>query len=461
MKKYLFIKFIVGFLSISVWLITGCVGISHAGEKSTNYLSSKKSFLTDKQIKSLDTHAAKTLPECGFVYSKESVGTVTDDAIYECIERADYWFWFEGYKVLGLFRHKLDDFHGQFYNLKFSNGISNTQLSRFHILDDYLGKRLLPYISAISKLNQEKLLRKILIFYSDNLVFAKAMMDKGVSVRNVLLSQIGEGGQFWASCEAYMLFLNKNIEFYQSNNSLYEPIPDVDRGMGTKPSYRWEDLHHLTDTEMRTPCHDVIERLARANPELLNKKNNYDGATSLHYYVRGLYIKKSIDLKLLRVLTTSSNINMRANNGNTPLHDIFFGSADPTQEVIKALLALDANINIKNNKGNTPLHEFLARKLPEGYTKNHPKIIKLMVTLGAGINMKNNRGNTPLHEFLDEQFIQADKELLKLTSSITSNDLNIVKAMIELGADINIKNKKGIMVKDMLSKRRDLSGVLK
>lgn len=355
MKKYLFIKFMVGFLSISVWLITGCVGISHAGEKSTKYLSSKKNFLTDKQIKSLDTHAAKTLPECGFVYGKESVGTVTGDAIYQCIEGVSRWFGVAGYKILGFSYEQSADFHGKFYNLKHPSGISDIQLSRFHELDDYLGKRVLPYVLAIPKLDQEVLLRKILMFHSGNLVFIKTMMDKGVSVRNVLLSQIGEGGHAWASCESFLLILNKNIGLYKDKKTLNEPVPSYEKG--EHPSYRWKDIFHLTDFGYNI-CPEAIKRLVQANPdELLNKRLAMSEGNPLHNYLAGVDMSRPESVPLIKMLTTPINVNMKSKWSGTPLHgflsNIATRASSQDKHMITWFIEQGANINLKNAEGVT------------------------------------------------------------------------------------------------------------
>jgi hypothetical protein len=142
------------------------------------------------------------------------------------------------------------------------------------------------------------------------------MINKGVPVKDVLLRQIGEGGTLWAPCEAYNLFLNQNIKLYKDNKTLYEPISDIDGQKGINSSYRWEDLHHLSDHTYNV-CPEAIEKLARANPALLNKRQNYSGANPLHLYLSGL----NVDIELVNKLITSANINMKTNLGNTPLHE--------------------------------------------------------------------------------------------------------------------------------------------
>lgn len=177
------------------------------------------------------------------------------------------------------------------------------------------------------------------------------MINKGVPVKDVLLRQIGEGGTLWAPCEAYNLFLNQNIKLYKDNKTLYEPISDIDGQKGINSSYRWEDLHHLSDHTYNV-CPEAIEKLARANPALLNKRQNYNGANPLHLYLSGL----NVDIELVNKLITSANINMKTNLGNTPLHEFLINHkslANINQQIIKMMIARGANINIKNNEGVT------------------------------------------------------------------------------------------------------------
>ena len=341
---------------ISVLLIWGCASTVHPHEKSSDYLSKQKRVLTDKQIQSLDAHAVKALPECFFIYDKKPDSIITNDTLDQCIYKVSNWFNIVGYKILGLSDAQTLTFHEQLV-LKFPSGLPDNHLSRFHILDDYLGKRIIPYISAMPKQDQEKLVRQIFFSYSDNLSFIKTMINKGL-VKNVLLIQIGEGGNKWASCQAYMLILKKNIELYKDKKTLYEPVPDYEGRTGAFSSYRWMDLYHLTDPAYNI-CPEVIERLVRANPEFLNKKrDSWSQTTPLNQFLSAPQNTPK-RFQIIKMLTTPVNINLKNGIGNTPLHT-FLGSHDPTtannlndsdKQIVQWLIEQGADINLKNNKG--------------------------------------------------------------------------------------------------------------
>lgn len=326
----------------------GYAVISHADVKKDSN-GTKKNLLNDKQISLLDAQAAKTLLECHFIYHKKSIGHIKESDIYECVDRLSYWFWSSGnYKILGF---------------------SDKKINLINLLDDYMGSRLIPYVLELNKLDQERFLKKIALYYSNNVAFIKILVGHGISVKNVLLQQVGEGGGFWASCKVYTLFLNKNLKLYKENKTLYESVPAVaaDELKGLSPFYRWEDLHHLSNPTYNI-CPDAIEKLARANPALLNKRQRYGGDTPLHLYLSGL----DYNIKLVNTLTTAVNMNMKNNRGNTPLHEFLInnrGVDKINKNVIEMMIARGANINIKNNKGVTVKDLILKRPDLSGFFK--------------------------------------------------------------------------------------------
>ena len=308
MKKYLRHR-LANNLLISMLLLGNCSCLTYAEAKSSDYLTDQKKLLTTKQVQALDANASKTLPECGFVYRKVTVGKVTEDDIFQCIHKAETtWFGTTGYKSLGLTYQQIEYFHGH---------EADQELNRFHMLDDYLGNRLVPYILALPNVDQVKLLREIIHFHSDNLGFIKALMDQGISVKAVTLTRTGRGGNSAALCATFMLILNKNLAFYKNKKTLYESIPYVEQGYD--PSYRWKDLLHITDPNY-TICPEVIKRLAGISPTLLNK-SNAEGETPLHQIlISSANEPERLPLSLIKVLTTPININKKSSYGDTPLH---------------------------------------------------------------------------------------------------------------------------------------------
>jgi hypothetical protein len=340
---------IVKYLLFVILLALFCSGASRA-DSSYSFNEKESPLLTTKQIKLLDAKAAKAVPECRFIYHKVPIGSINGGDIYKCTESWAMWFWTGGKEeALG--------------RLPESKRIISLKL-----LDAYLGDRVMPYISSLPKYDQAKLLRKIVVFHTENLVFIQTMIERGVSVEKVLLSQIGDGGP-WASCDAYMLFLNKNIALYQNDKTLYEPIFGADEEDTESPyrSYRWKDMHHLTDSAYNI-CPEAIVRLARANPELLNKKDSsgYYEDTPLVLFLRQAFIKNPSDIRIVNELITPININMKDSNDDTPLHSFLTNenaSLEYKKKIVKIMISRGADINIKNKKGITAKYLMLEHKL--------------------------------------------------------------------------------------------------
>lgn len=362
MKRYFHVPLVSNYLLLTILLALFYSGISHANSSGASKQNTR-SLLSYEQIKWLDARVARDIPECGFIYQKVLIDGVKGKDIFACIDRLNSWLW-SGEKYRGL-------------------KLSNQEINDFRLLDDYLGNRMMPYVLALPKTDQSQFVRKLALFRSENLSFIQSLINQGVSVTGVLLQEVNEAGGVWGSCSAYRIFLNKNIALYQNDKTLYEPMLEasgiyelpinVREELGTtKPyyKYRWEDMHHLADPTYNI-CPESIKRLARANPKLLNKRWRYDGATPLHLYLRGSFMQSSGDIQLVGTLITSVNVNMRSNDGNTPLHD-FIVNTNPTnvaniKRVIKMMIARGANINLKNNQGITVKDLILKRKDLTGF----------------------------------------------------------------------------------------------
>ena len=85
-------------------------------------------------------------------------------------------------------------------------------------------------------------------------------------------------------------------------------------------------------------------------------------------------------------------------------------------KVVKCLIENGANINIRDNNGQTPLYH--------AADEDKFEIVKYLIDFGAWIDLKNTVNNyTPLHAAVEE------------------GHQNVVKFLIENGANVNICNK--------------------
>ncbi len=134
------------------------------------------------------------------------------------------------------------------------------------------------------------------------------------------------------------------------------------------------------------------------------------------------------DIQYIKEIINIININSCYSNENNLLHVTW---KNPTTEIANILLDAGINIDKQNSKGNTPIHN----------AYDNPKLIKLLLEYGADPNIKNEDGYTPLHYFFSHIYRnnkQKDEECIEL-----------LKFMIEKGANPYIVNNKGIYVFDM------------
>ena len=124
-------------------------------------------------------------------------------------------------------------------------------------------------------------------------------------------------------------------------------------------------------------------------------------------------------LKIL--LPFPTNVNAENNRGFTPIHFAFlYGSLDN----IEILLKYNANINKKTYSGKTCLHCAAMRK------DGDVRFIRFLLDKGSDINAQDAEGNTPLHY------------------AFAHDNAEIVKVLIENGADIQIKNERNKLYSD-------------
>ncbi|MDD5454971.1 MAG: ankyrin repeat domain-containing protein [Candidatus Ratteibacteria bacterium] len=158
-------------------------------------------------------------------------------------------------------------------------------------------------------------------------------------------------------------------------------------------------------------------------------------------------------------------------------------------DIVKFLIDNGADVNIKNNVGNTALMEaalntpvYLAISMVKdtnmedeilgdtrimAFQKVYADIVKLLIENGADINAKDNKGNTALMMasitgqtdtvklLIDKGTDVNAKNNNGITALMLASGTNTVKLLIEKGADVNIKANDSYTALKIASERGD------
>lgn len=120
------------------------------------------------------------------------------------------------------------------------------------------------------------------------------------------------------------------------------------------------------------------------------------------------------------LLSHGAKPNAKNMHGGTALHQ---AASQGAIKVIELLLANKADVNAGDNEGYTPLHGAVS------YGKNDTRktVVEILLKSGANVNAKTTRdGETPFHKAIDR------------------GDVEIVKLLLNYGADVNAVSKFGV-----------------
>jgi pectate lyase len=183
------------------------------------------------------------------------------------------------------------------------------------------------------------------------------------------------------------------------------------------------------------------------------------GDTPLHSAVRGGY-KDIIEL----LIANGADVNIKNNQGQTPLEIALINNRSDIVELlvakgadvslhtavligdlakVKSLIEEAADVNTKDASDNTPLHYAV-----QGRNRD---LVEFLIASGADVNAKNNQGQTPLdiastrrREDIVDLLIAKGATIQSIHVAVRVGDVEIVKAFLEQGIDVNAKDSYGI-----------------
>ena len=114
-------------------------------------------------------------------------------------------------------------------------------------------------------------------------------------------------------------------------------------------------------------------------------------------------------------------------------------------EAVKQHLNDGTEVNAKGGTGRTPLHW--------AAIEGHKEIAELLIAEGADVNAKTNDGKTPLDEAINPFYNKTEIANLlhkhggkhgTIHSTVGGGDVEAVKEFLAAGADVNVKDKRGL-----------------
>ncbi|ORX44721.1 ankyrin [Piromyces finnis] len=184
----------------------------------------------------------------------------------------------------------------------------------------------------------------------------------------------------------------------------------------------------------------------------INKKDS-KGNSILYYAI----FRNDTDT-IKDLINLGADINFKDKFGNSATHIAIFKR---NQNILRILLN-NSNLllNVPNNKGETPI--FTIINIPNYSIDEKLIIIDSLIKRGTDINFEDNDGYTPLIcaiqtgslpiiELLIENganvnHIIKNKNKSVLTFAIELSELEIVKHLVNCGADVNFKNESGVSI---------------
>ncbi|MHC4478096.1 MAG: ankyrin repeat domain-containing protein [Planctomycetota bacterium] len=206
------------------------------------------------------------------------------------------------------------------------------------------------------------------------------------------------------------------------------------------------------DEEGRTPLYiaaavgrvDVAELLI-ANDAEIDAPCSKSGWTPLHRACTSRRGAAVVELLVLK----GADIGALDHTKGTPLHAAAIGG---NPETVRFLVEKDANVNARDQNGRTPLYWAVEY---QGY--RYKEIVQTLLSLGAKVLMEHKTGSSPLGVAV----LQNDLEVAHVLAAaidkgwrneygeavlhwaVRQRKLELVKLLVEHGADLNAKDAQG------------------
>lgn len=169
------------------------------------------------------------------------------------------------------------------------------------------------------------------------------------------------------------------------------------------------------------------------------------------------------DFSYFQDAITARNVNMRFNDGQTPLH---LAAIMGHTAIGKYLLESNANTAVQDSSGATPLHEAVRY--------GNLELIRALLNSGANVNAKDNLGKTPIMLILPKEKIKEIYSILiSYRADLSLKDMygdtvihiaimmnvpaDTLAVLTSHGADVDARNKEGVTPLSIAVQKEDIA----
>jgi ankyrin repeat protein len=116
---------------------------------------------------------------------------------------------------------------------------------------------------------------------------------------------------------------------------------------------------------------------------------------------------------------------------------------DEFLEMVEFLISLGADVNVRDNDGNTPLHIAICNQWDDEYIEP----VEFLVSKGADVNVKNNERKTPLDYAVENvsyktiALLRQHDDFHALHRAVECGNIELVKKLVSEGNDIEAKDR--------------------
>jgi ankyrin repeat protein len=236
-----------------------------------------------------------------------------------------------------------------------------------------------------------------IVAWSGNTAFAGYLIEKGADVNakdrfgTPLISAVEDHR------DVVELLLNNKADVHMKSPDGFAPIHLAGKKEITQILFDHGAELEMSGYHGRTPLHqsamrnrcDIVEWLCAksVNVNAVDADSHTPLTIAISQPSDTEYAKKN-SIETVRILLKyGADVNYRAKDGRTLLHDAIFRGRE---DLIDLVLKHGADINAKDKYGYTSLHWAVSNK--------NKKVVELLVDRGADVNARNLQGRTPLYD---------------------------------------------------------------